>query len=151
MSRSQAGLFAAGVLVLGLWLPWAQVTLLGVNGPTVNGQEIGTDILSWPVGYITAGAGVLGAIGLLGKNYVPTLVAGAVALAVTGYTLLAVPGTETNSSANGIDLGQAIQVKLAWGLFVVVAASIGLLVSGIFQLHEETAEAASESKPDLFL
>ena len=65
---SRVGILAGGLLVAGLLLPWGtlSVGLLGsptVRVGTVNGQQIGSDILSVPVGWIAAGAGVLGIIG----------------------------------------------------------------------------------------
>ena len=110
---------------------------MGVAALTANGQEIGTDVLDLPVGWIAAGAGLIGGAGVFARQGVVALAGGAVALFATGYTLLAIPGEESNYTANGVDVGGAIQVEYAWGVFVLVAAAIALLLSGILLLVRE--------------
>lgn len=136
----------AAVLILGLWLPWATVTFLGQEALTANGREIGSGILDYPVGYIAAFGGLIGGIGVLVREGITTLTGGVIALLVTGYTLLAIPGTETGYTAEGISVGEAIQVEYAWGLFVLVAAAVALVANGAALLsrnkkpQEEKAE-----------
>lgn len=129
------GYAACGVLVLGLWLPWGtlSVGLLG-SAPqelgTINGQDIGSDILDLPVGWIAAGAGIAGFLALARQARATALASGVVALLITGYTLLAIPGKET-TTANGQDVSNLFngQVGYAWGVFAVTAAAVALLVA----------------------
>jgi hypothetical protein len=128
---------AAGILIAGLWLPWASITFLGVQAVTADGQEIGSDILDFPVGWLAAGCGVLGAAGAYWREGTLVLVGGIAALLITGYTVLAIPGKETNYTANGVPVGDAIQVEYAWGLFVLLGAAVALAVSGALLMREK--------------
>jgi hypothetical protein len=141
--------FAAGILVIGLWLPLASITFLGVRALTANGQQIGSDILNFPVGWLAAGCGVIGAAGAYRREGTVTLIGGIGALLVTGYTVLAIPGKETNYTANGVPVGEAIQVEYAWGLFVLLGAAVGLAVSGVLLMREkeQTATVAANERP----
>ena len=101
---TRLGFVAAGLLVLGLWLPWGtlSVGLLGgdpVDALDVSGQDIGSGIVDLPVGWIAAGGGVLAAAGLYRWSRAMALTGAAVALAATGYTFLAIPGDETARDA----------------------------------------------------
>ena len=141
------GYVAAAVLILGLWLPWGHL-LLGLLGNTptnvgdVNGQDIGSDVLSLPVGWITAGAGVAGAIGLRGGSRTLAVVASLIALGIAGYSLLAIPGHETTATATGQDVSGVLnaQVSLAWGTVAVTAAAVVLLVAALRAGAEPDAE-----------
>lgn len=129
------GYVASAVLILGLWLPWAHLSI-GLFGDTpgevgdVNGQDIGSGILSFPVGWITAAAGVAGAYALSRSERGLATAAGVVALLVGGYSLFAIPGQESTTS-NGQDVSGLIsgQVSLAWGTIAVTLAAIMLLAA----------------------
>jgi hypothetical protein len=141
-SAERLSLIPAAVLVLGLWLPRATVTFLGEAALTANGQEIGSGLFDWPVGWIAAGGGAIafgGTGALLDRKGLPTLIGGAIALLATGYTLLAIPGQETGYAAEGVPIGEAIQVEYAWGLFLLVAAAIALVIIGVRLLSQEEA------------
>jgi hypothetical protein len=126
---------AAAVLVLGLWLPWATLSVGLFGGEPrpigeVNGEQIGSGLLDVPVGWIAAAAGVVGALAVARRRGEVATAAAVVALGVTGYTFVAVPGDET-ATANGENVTQLLnaQVGYAWGLFAVTAAAIALLVA----------------------
>lgn len=143
------GYVACAVLILGLWLPWGKLSIgLFGGSPTglgdINGQDIGTDVLNLPVGWITAIAGAVGAYALSHAARGTAVAAGLVALLVTGYSLLAIPGTES-TTANGQDVSGAVngQVSLAWGVFAVTAAAVVLLVNAT-RLPRSLADAAAK-------
>lgn len=126
---------SAAVLVLGLWLPWAtlSVGLLGAEPQPigdVSGEEIGSGLLDLPVGWIVAAAGVVGAVAIARRRRELATAAAVAALLATGYTFLAVPGEEM-ATANGEDVTALFngQVDYAWGLFAVTAAAIVQLVA----------------------
>ena len=151
MTRSAGmsfGLVAAGVLVVGLWLPWASVTLLGVEATTANGQEIGSGILDYPVGWLAAACGVIAGIGAIVYERWLMLAGGVGALAVTGYTALAIPGTESNYTANGVDIGTAIQVEYAPGLFIVLAAAAAVTLAALFMGAGEQQSRQQSEEPE---
>src|SRR3954447_8641862 len=135
---SRVGIVASGLLIAGLLLPWGTLSVGLFGSPavrvgTVNGQQIGSDILSVPVGWIAAGAGVLGIIGCTRRSTGAIRVAGIIAVVVIGYALVAIRGKEFTTTANGQDdITSAFngQVGYAWGLFVLVGAAITLLIAG---------------------
>jgi hypothetical protein len=135
---SRLGYAASGVLLLGLWLPWAELSigLFGGNPEgigTVDGREIGSDLLDLPVGWIAAAAGLVGAYALARGIRGLALGAGTVAVLTCGYTLLAIPGTETTTSNNGQDVSDLVngQIDYAWGVFAVSVAAVLLLVAAV--------------------
>lgn len=153
MTRMQRVAFVAGgVLVVGLWLPWANVTvtLFGAESPILeaDGEEIGSGILDLPVGWIALGSGVAGIVGALRRSAALVLVAGVVATIAVGYTLLAIPGEETTLSAEGVDISEVIrgEVEYAWGLFVVTAGAVALLAAGVALRREDARSFEPEAR-----
>jgi hypothetical protein len=114
---------------------------------TVDGQEIGSDLLDLPVGWIAAGAGALGIYALARRLRGPAIAAGVIALLVSGYTLLAIPGKETSTS-NGEDVSNLVngQVGYAWGVWAVTASAAVLLIVGTSLIRQ--AAVISEEPVD---
>jgi hypothetical protein len=133
---SRIGYAACGVLVLGLWLPWATLSI-GLFGDaperlgTVDGQEIGSGLLDLPVGWVAAGAGALGIYALARRRRGPAIAADVIGLLVSAYALLAIPGEETSTS-NGEDVSYLVngQVGYAWGVWAVAASAVALFIVG---------------------
>jgi hypothetical protein len=151
----RGGSFACAVLILGLWLPWAHLSIgaVGDAGESVNGVDIGSDVLSLPAGWIAAAAGVLGLYGLARTARGLTAVAGSSALLVTAYALLAIPSQDSTAGQGGSDLVND-KVSLDWGTFAVGGAALILLASALLvpvePLPEEDAmtEEPDEEPPD---
>ena len=131
--RAESRILAGALLVAGLVLPWGtlSVGLLGsptVEVGTVNGRQIGSDILSLPVGLDHGRSRGLGIIGLAIRSAGTIRAAGIIAVLVTGYALVAIRGKEFTTTVNGQDISSAFngQVGYASGLFVLVGAAITL-------------------------
>jgi hypothetical protein len=134
---ARTGFVCAALLVLGLWLPWATLSIGLFGGEPhpvaqVSGEEIGSGLLGVPVGWIAAGGGVLSAFAITGRQRRLALIAAAVTALAIGYTLAAIPGEET-ATANGQNVVNLVngQISYAWGLFVVAAAAALLLVAAV--------------------
>jgi hypothetical protein len=123
--------------MLGLWLPWATIVLGGnIRRTAVDGLEIGSEV-GLPVGWVVAGAGTIALFGLLRSKPVPVIAAGLVSLLATGYAVATIPDEDvfTEDFEIGPISGQAeypiVQVEIAPGTFLLVFASIAVLVIGI--------------------
>jgi hypothetical protein len=147
----RGALCACAVLIMGLWLPWAQLTIgvLGNAGETgtVNGADIGSDVLSIPVGWIAAAAGVVGLLGVARNGRGLAAAAGSIALLVTLYALLAIPGDDSGAGQASSDVVND-KVGLDWGVFAVAGAGLLLLLSAVLVPAGEPGEPGEELLPE---
>jgi hypothetical protein len=61
--------------------------------------------------------------------------------------MLAIPGKEANLTANGVPLDSApVQIEYAWGLFVLVAAAVALVINGAILLGRREERQLDEAE-----
>jgi hypothetical protein len=141
---------ASLILIAGLWIPWGKLSIGLLGGApgglgTINGQEMGSEVLDLPVGWICAAGGALALIGILDGSLSIVRIGGIIGLLVTGYAAIAIPGKEFTTAANGQDISDIIngQVDYAWGLYVLVAASLCLVIAPTV-IHQPAEEAVDD-------
>lgn len=139
-SRLRYGAHAAClVLVIGLWLPWASLSVTVVGHPTLpfdtySGTQMGDDFLSLPTGWIAAIVGAITLFAIRAPAWRAAFVGALVAAVDLGYTILAMPSTIRPEPALGYPRDALVgHVGYEWGVFVVAAGSLALVaIAGWF-------------------
>lgn len=121
-------LAAAAVMVAGIWLPWARlsVSLFGADSPylDVKGSQIGSDVGSLPWGYFLAGLGVVAFLSISSGRRGLSITAGLLGVLFCIANLSTLSGSHVQVSVGGQSIDEVgAHVTPAWGSFVVLVAA----------------------------